>query len=122
MDFIDDFNSAYAEREGQGTPIPTPPPAAPPPTPPTSPAAGTVPAAGISVNIASVTPPVASSPTPPSPSGTTSAVGSTSTPPATPNQVAVVGSTPVYSEIVEIAREYIRSIGGFEKFAEWGLV
>lgn len=27
-----------------------------------------------------------------------------------------------YSEIVEIAREYIRSVGGFEKFAEWGLV
>ena len=27
-----------------------------------------------------------------------------------------------YSEIVEIAREYIKSIGGFEKFAEWGLI
>lgn len=26
-----------------------------------------------------------------------------------------------YAEIVEIAREYIRSVGGFEKFAEWGL-
>jgi len=26
-----------------------------------------------------------------------------------------------YSEIVETAREYIRSVGGFEKFAEWGL-
>lgn len=26
-----------------------------------------------------------------------------------------------YEEIVEIAREYIKSIGGFEKFAEWGL-
>ena len=26
-----------------------------------------------------------------------------------------------YSEIVEQAREYIRSCGGFEKFAEWGL-
>lgn len=26
-----------------------------------------------------------------------------------------------YSEIVEIARNYIHSIGGFEKFAEWGL-
>ena len=25
------------------------------------------------------------------------------------------------SEIVEIAREYIKQIGGFEKFAEWGL-
>ena len=27
-----------------------------------------------------------------------------------------------YSEIVEEAREYIRSIGGFEAFAEWGLI
>ena len=27
-----------------------------------------------------------------------------------------------YEEIVEIARNYIRSVGGFEKFAEWGLV
>ena len=27
-----------------------------------------------------------------------------------------------YSEIVEIARDYICSMGGFEKFAEWGLV
>lgn len=27
-----------------------------------------------------------------------------------------------YSEIVEIAKEYIKSVGGFEKFAEWGLV
>lgn len=27
-----------------------------------------------------------------------------------------------YSEIVEIARGYINSIGGFEKFAEWGLI
>ena len=26
-----------------------------------------------------------------------------------------------YSEIVEIARKYIKQIGGFEKFAEWGL-
>ena len=26
-----------------------------------------------------------------------------------------------YSEIVEIARKYINSVGGFEKFAEWGL-
>ena len=26
-----------------------------------------------------------------------------------------------YEEIVEIARDYINSIGGFEKFAEWGL-
>ena len=27
-----------------------------------------------------------------------------------------------YSEIVEIARNYIDAVGGFEKFAEWGLV
>lgn len=27
-----------------------------------------------------------------------------------------------YSEIVEIARKYIQGIGGFEKFAEWGLI
>lgn len=27
-----------------------------------------------------------------------------------------------YSEIVETARAFIKSIGGFEKFAEWGLV
>ena len=27
-----------------------------------------------------------------------------------------------YSEIVEIARKYIHDIGGFEKFAEWGLI
>ena len=27
-----------------------------------------------------------------------------------------------YSEIVGIARDYIRSLGGFEKFAEWGLI
>lgn len=27
-----------------------------------------------------------------------------------------------YHEIVEIARNYIQSLGGFEKFAEWGLV
>ena len=26
-----------------------------------------------------------------------------------------------YSEIVEIARKYIKELGGFEKFAEWGL-
>lgn len=26
-----------------------------------------------------------------------------------------------YAEIVEIAREYIHTLGGFEKFAEWGL-
>lgn len=27
-----------------------------------------------------------------------------------------------YSEIVEIAREYVKKIGGFEKLAEWGLI
>lgn len=27
-----------------------------------------------------------------------------------------------YSEIVEIARQYIKDVGGFEKFAEWGLI
>ena len=27
-----------------------------------------------------------------------------------------------YEEIVEIARDYINSLGGFEKFAEWGLI
>ena len=27
-----------------------------------------------------------------------------------------------YSEIVNIAREYIESLGGFEKIAEWGLI
>ena len=32
-----------------------------------------------------------------------------------------VGGVP-YREIVERARDYINSIGGFEKFAEWGLV
>lgn len=36
-----------------------------------------------------------------------------------------IGDTTVlghpYSEIVEFAREYIKKIGGFEKFAEWGL-
>ena len=32
-----------------------------------------------------------------------------------------VGGIP-YSEIVEVARKYINDIGGFEKFAEWGLV
>lgn len=26
-----------------------------------------------------------------------------------------------YCEIVEEAREYIKAVGGFEKFAEWGL-
>ncbi len=36
-----------------------------------------------------------------------------------------IGDTEVdglpYSQIVEEARQYIRSVGGFEKFAEWGL-
>lgn len=32
-----------------------------------------------------------------------------------------VGGIP-YEEIVETARAFIRSIGGFEAFAEWGLV
>lgn len=36
-----------------------------------------------------------------------------------------IGQTEVdgipYSELVEQAREYIRNLGGFEKFAEWGL-
>ena len=27
-----------------------------------------------------------------------------------------------YEEIVETARKYISDLGGFEKFAEWGLV
>ena len=27
-----------------------------------------------------------------------------------------------YEKIVETAREYIKSVGGFEKFAEWGLI
>ena len=27
-----------------------------------------------------------------------------------------------YSDIVEIARKYIHNLGGFEKFAEWGLI
>ena len=26
-----------------------------------------------------------------------------------------------YAQVVEIARGYIQSVGGFEKFAEWGL-
>lgn len=32
-----------------------------------------------------------------------------------------IGGIP-YEEIVEEAREYIRNVGGFEKFAEWGLI
>ena len=27
-----------------------------------------------------------------------------------------------YAEIVDIARQYIKVVGGFEKFAEWGLI
>lgn len=27
-----------------------------------------------------------------------------------------------YSEIVEIARSYVNSLGGFEKLAEWGFI
>ncbi len=27
-----------------------------------------------------------------------------------------------YNEIVKVARKHIRSVGGFEKFAEWGLI
>jgi S-adenosylmethionine synthetase len=27
-----------------------------------------------------------------------------------------------YSEVVKVAKEYIKSIGGFEKLAEWGLI
>ena len=27
-----------------------------------------------------------------------------------------------YAEIVDVARNYIRSVGGFERFAEWGLI
>ena len=27
-----------------------------------------------------------------------------------------------YEEIVKIAKNYIKKIGGFEKFAEWGLI
>ena len=27
-----------------------------------------------------------------------------------------------YSEIVKIAKDYIDGLGGFEKFAEWGLI
>lgn len=42
------------------------------------------------------------------------------------NLCCAIGDTEIdgkpYSEIVEIAREYITQVGGFEKFAEWGLV
>ena len=31
-----------------------------------------------------------------------------------------IGDMP-YEEIVRIAKKYIDSVGGFEKFAEWGL-
>ena len=37
-----------------------------------------------------------------------------------------IGDTEVdgkpYAEIVDIARDYIKSVGGFERFAEWGLI
>lgn len=40
--------------------------------------------------------------------------------------VCAIGDTEVcgipYEQIVDKAREYIKSIGGFEKFAEWGLI
>lgn len=42
------------------------------------------------------------------------------------NLCCAIGDTTVdgkpYSEIVKIARDYIDKIGGFEKFAEWGLI
>lgn len=41
------------------------------------------------------------------------------------NLCCAIGDTEIdgkpYSEIVEIAKKYINVIGGFEKFAEWGL-
>ena len=42
------------------------------------------------------------------------------------NLSCAIGDTEIdgrpYSEIVEVARDFIRTVGGFEKFAEWGLV
>ena len=42
------------------------------------------------------------------------------------NLCCAIGDTEIdglpYSEIVSIAKKYIESVGGFEKFAEWGLV
>lgn len=42
------------------------------------------------------------------------------------NFCCAIGDTVIdgkpYSEIVEIAKNYINNVGGFEKFAEWGLV
>jgi hypothetical protein len=35
--------------------------------------------------------------------------------------IATVDGKP-YSEIVHIARNYIKDLGGFEKLAEWGIV
>lgn len=32
------------------------------------------------------------------------------------------GETMSYAEVVEIARGYVKSVGGFEKLAEWGLI
>ena len=37
-------------------------------------------------------------------------------------EVNVDGELIPYSEIVEEARAYIKTIGGFEKLAEWGLI
>lgn len=41
------------------------------------------------------------------------------------NLSCAIGDTEVdgvpYEEIVELARDFINEIGGFEKFAEWGL-
>lgn len=42
------------------------------------------------------------------------------------NLSCAIGDTEIdgkpYAEIVEEARAYIKSVGGFEKFAEWGLI
>lgn len=42
------------------------------------------------------------------------------------NELGAIGDEMVdghpYSEIVEIARDYIQNIGGFEEFAAWGLI
>jgi len=32
------------------------------------------------------------------------------------------GTTVPFEEMIQVARDYIRQIGGFEKFAEWGLI
>ena len=41
---------------------------------------------------------------------------------ATGTSIQFVTDSIPYREIVETARRYIQSLGGFEKFAEWGLV